>query len=119
MDNQPLVAERIVRTGSANTPTRKLVVVNGSGRDKTEQVLEPAIEKVESPPQFRHGNSHIPIEQYGFRVNGVTYERFADAAAIVMGLNRVQVASELAQLQIYVRGALVRMRDPSLINVAL
>lgn len=117
------IVEKIRRTGSAQSTFRYLVAVDGEGKKQVRQLLTPAIEKVGTKEEFRFGSRHIPIEQYGFRVFGVTYERFADAASEVLCANKVRVSMPYdAGTQIYVRKAhsildgqdKIRILDPSL-----
>lgn len=100
------LCDRIIRTGNINSPFRQLIAVIGEGRTRTEIVLSPRINKVEWGLQFRHGSARTPVEQYAYEVNGVVFERFADAASVVMNLNGVKINSLLGDLQIYVRRAL-------------
>ena len=109
MSQEIIIAERIVRTGSATSAVRKLVVVNGAGKDKVEQLLDTPITKMEWAPEFRHGANHVPVEQYGFMVEGTTYERFADATSVVLEMHSVKVI-EMVGHQIYVQKALNILR---------
>jgi hypothetical protein len=98
--------DAIRRTGTARTPIRQLVVVQGEGKTAVETVLSTPIEKVEWGMQFRFGASPKPVEQYAFKVGGKTVERFADAAALVMKKHHVELAgNETANAQIYVQRA--------------
>jgi len=121
MIGDKLVAERIVRTGSATSSTRKIVLVNGTGREKVEKLLDTPITKMQWGPEFRHGANHIPVEQYAFTVDGVTYERFADATAVVLKKHKVTVLEfEGGAHQIYVQRALNVLRgDEKLRTVTL
>lgn len=98
-------AEHIHRTGNAMSPFRQLVIEQGTGKTKVEQVLPTPIFKVQWGLQFRHGTSHKPVEQYAFKVDGLVYERFADATAVVLMKHDVQILALVAS-QVYVRKAL-------------
>lgn len=99
--------ETIRRTGNAQSAVRFLVAVSGEGKNQTRQVmLATPIYKVGTKEQFRHGGKHVPIEQYGFRVSGITYVRFADAAAAVLFAEELRLtAPDASDVQIYVRKA--------------
>jgi len=86
------VVDTICRTGNAGSPTRFIEVIIGSGKDAVREVLSTPITKIKGPEQFRHGGSHIPVEQYGFQVGAKTVERFADAAALVLRKHQVVLA---------------------------
>lgn len=98
-------ADRIARTGSATTPTRKIVVYTGSGKNEIREVLTTPITKIEWGLQFRYGAAHTPVEQYAFQVGKTVYERFADATAAVLKRHHVKLPV-LGTHQIYVRRAL-------------
>jgi len=100
------IVDRITRTGSATSPIRQLVAWQG----KEDTVLGTPITKIEWPMEFRHGGSHIPVEQYAFQVTNRgktrTYARFADATAVVMKIHNVEIAgNEMENAQIYVKRA--------------
>lgn len=100
------IVDTIRRTGNAQSPSRYLVVIQGEGKHAHRVTLSTAITKIKGPEQFRHGASHIPVEQYAFRVGTTTYERFADAAAVVLKKHHVELANPNAEdLQEYVAKA--------------
>jgi len=100
------IVDTIRRTGSAQSSTRYIEVITGSGKDAVREVLKTAIKKIKGPEQFRHGGSHIPVEQYGFQVGVKTVERFADATALVLRKHRVALAQPKADdVQEYVKRA--------------
>ena len=86
------VVDVIRRTGNAQSPTRYIEVIMGSGKSAVREVLKTAITKIKGQEQFRHGAAHVPVEQYGFQVGAKSVERFADAAALVLRKHRVVLA---------------------------
>ena len=86
------VVDVIRRTGNAQSPTRYIEIIQGSGKSAVREVLKTAITKIKGPEQFRHGAAHTPVEQYGFQVGVKSVERFADAAALVLRKHRVVLA---------------------------
>lgn len=86
------VVDVIRRTGNAQSPTRYIEVIRGSGKSATREVLGTAITKIKGPEHFRHGAAHVPMEQYGFQVGAKSVERFADAAALVLRKHRIVLA---------------------------
>lgn len=106
-----MLVNAIRRTGSATSPIRQLIAVQGEGKDAVERVLSTVIEKIEWGFEFRFGGSHTPVEQYAFRVRGKTYERFADAAAVVMKIHHIELAeNEVIEAQIYVQRAVAILK---------
>jgi len=100
------VVDTIRRTGNAQSPTRHIEVIVGSGKSAVREVLGTAIKKIKGPEQFRHGGAHIPVEQYGFQVGAKTVERFADATALVLRKHRIALAQPKADdVQEYVKRA--------------
>jgi hypothetical protein len=102
------VVDAVRRTGSARSKVRQIVVIQGEGKNKVEQVLSTTIEKLEFAPQFRFGKSPRPIDQYGFKVGSKSVERFADATALVLKRHQVQIAQP-EDAQIYVKKAVAIM----------
>jgi hypothetical protein len=103
----------IRRTGTATSPIRQIICVNGRGKAAVEKTLSTPIEKVELPhPQFRAmGAGSSPIEQYAFRIGNKTVSRFADACALVLKRHHIEVAdAEEDGQQAYVRKALRKIR---------
>ena len=86
------VVDVIRRTGNAQSPTRYIEVIRGSGKSAIREVLKTAITKIKGPEHFRHGANHIPMEQYGFRVGAKTVMRFADATALVLRKHQIVLA---------------------------
>jgi len=99
------VVTSIRRTGSASTPVRHIVAVQGTGKEAVETILSTPIEKVQWGVDFRHGGASVPIEQYAFKVAGRTVERFADATAIVLKRHHIGFESSEGH-QAYVTKAL-------------
>lgn len=113
-----MTADAIVRTGRAVDKFRQLVVVQGEGKTAVRRVLSTPITKVEWNPQFRFGGSPRLVEQYCFRVDGKTVERFADAAALVMKKHHVTMGNvEESSLQTYVQRALRIMRGEEALRI--
>lgn len=100
------IVDFVRRTGSATSAMRQIVVVQGEGKNAVETVLKTPIEKIEWGTAFRNGASHVPIEQYAFRVGVKTVERFADATALVLKRHNVTVAGVLEDHQAYVQKAI-------------
>jgi hypothetical protein len=98
-----MIVDAIRRTGTASSPFRQLVVIQGDHR----RTLGTPINKISWFPQFRHGASKTPIEQYVFQVDGKIVERFADATALVLKKHHVEIEANVPEdeLQIYVRKA--------------
>lgn len=102
------MAQKIVtsirRTGTVASPTRQIVVVQGTGRKSVETVLSTPIEKIEMGLSFRNGGARTPIEQYAFRVGTKTVERFADATALVLKKHHIAL-DDMETAQTYVKKA--------------
>lgn len=111
-----MIVDSIRRTGTATSPIRQIVVVQGEGKTAVERVLSTAIEKLSWGNEFRHGGAHTPIEQYAFRVNGKVYERFADAAAVILKRHNVEL-SDLEGAQAYVKKAFAIIRGEDQLRV--
>lgn len=90
------IVDTIRRTGTATSPIRQLIVVQGSGKHAVETVLSTSIEKIKGAEAFRFGGSPRPMEQYAFRVGKTVVERFADAAALVLRRHHVSLADPAA-----------------------
>lgn len=101
------IVDTIRRTGNAQSPARYIVVIQGEGKDAVRTTLGTAITKVKGPEQFRFGGQHTPVEQYAFQVGKVTYERFADATAVILKKHHIELANPTADdVQEYVKRAL-------------
>lgn len=101
------ITASIRRTGRSTSAIRQLVAVSPDG---TETVLSTPIEKVSFGLAFRHGGRAVPVEQYAFKVLGKTYERFADAASIVLKRHHVTLEGDLSDHQEYVQRAIKILR---------
>ena len=86
------IVDTIRRTGNAQSSTRYIEVIQGSGKNAVREVLGTPITKIKGPEQFRHGAEHVPVEQYGFTIGAKSVERFADAAALVLRKHQVRLA---------------------------
>jgi len=86
------IVDVIRRTGNAQSPSRFIEVIQGSGKNAVREVLSTPITKIKGPEAFRFGAAHTPVEQYGFQVGAKTVERFADAAALVLRKHQVRLA---------------------------
>jgi len=107
--------DSIYRTGRATDPIRRIVTVQGAGKLAVEHTLSTPITKVNWALKFRHGNRHIPVEQYAFQVDGRTVERFADATALVLKKHHVDL-SPLNNWQKYVMRASLIMTGKELLR---
>jgi hypothetical protein len=106
------------RTGSATSAIRQIVAVSGHGKQAVEKVLSTPITKITWAPEFRHGGSHKPIEQYCFEVRGKRYERFADATAVVMKIHHIAIApNEVESAQQYVKQAVAILEGKAPLRV--
>jgi hypothetical protein len=105
------IVDYIRRTGSATSPVRNLVVVQGTGKSAVETVLSTSITKLSWGLAFRHGAAATPVEQYAFQVGKRVFERFADAAAVVLKRHNIELAAnELDSAQTYVQDAFKILR---------
>lgn len=98
------IVDSIRRTGKSTSTFRQIVVVQGEGKDARETVLSTPIEKVVFGKAFRNGGAATPIEQYGFKVGTKTYERFADAASVVLKKHNIDLL-DASEAQAYVQKA--------------
>lgn len=110
-----MFVDAVRRSGSADRPFRQLEVVQGKSR----LVLDTAIKKISWAPEFRHGASARPIEQYIFQVGDKVVERFADATALVLKRHNVEFEANVPrdELQTYVRKALEIMEGKEPLHV--
>lgn len=112
------IVDTIRRTGTASSPTRFIVTIQGSGKDAVRTTLSTPITKVKGPEQFRHGGAHVPMEQYAFQVGSTTYERFADAAAVVLKRHHVELAQpDASDVQEYVQKAFKIIRGEEKLRI--
>lgn len=109
--------DSIRRTGNSSSSIRQLVVVQGEGKAAVETVLSTPITKISWGMKYQGGKSAKPVEQYAFVVGAKTVERFSDAAALVLKKHNVKFSTPTEDLQTYVKEALAKLEDTSLIKI--